>query len=197
MKIENGYVKINGASDLEDSSMAFGLATVLDYFIDSSGANPFLADSYFREDGMYQRCKDSKYLFSRDQTICLVAGLLRQHCQHLVTLDKVNGKDIFSPANRGHIRICQGLKPYWYQTLWFKAELWFSAKYAPLDELNQLFCQLLVHPNKSLLRWYCDMNPQWRVSLAEYWYAGKGHWRNEMDFCLHMIKKIEELNASS
>lgn len=182
MILENGFVKITGATDLEDSSMAAGLCAVFGHSTQSDLTiyiNPVT--------NMYQRCDNTKYLFSRDQTIPLVAGLYSKNLAFLVSAERINGKDILSPSVRGHIRICQGLKPYWHQTLNFKLDLWFSATFKPRDELNQLFCMLLVHPDKSLIKWYCEMNPFWQLAIQDYLCG----WREESELAELMIDNIK------
>ena len=177
MIIENGFVKIKGSTDLEDSSMAAGMCVLFEYILDEIDLN-----LYIKKDGMYQRCNNSKYLFSRDQTICLVSVLSEQ----FVSLDRVDGKDFFSPSDKGHIQRCKGQQASWFQDAWFWAELAFSAKVKPLDELNQLFCKMMIADVK-FIKWYCDNNSQWRDSLRNYWCD----WRNEKDFCEHVINVIE------
>ena len=177
MKLENGFVKISGATDLEDSSMAAGMCALFNYPIEVD------LNLYFKPDGMYQRCNNSVNTFSRDQTICLVSVLNKQ----FVSLDRVDGKDFFSPSDKGHIARCKGQQASWLQDTWFWAELYFSAKYKPLDELNQLFAKMMV-ADKRFIKWYCQANPQWRDSLRNYWCD----WRDEKDFCEHIIKVIEK-----
>lgn len=190
MRLVDGFVKIEGSSDLEDSSMAAGLCALFKYPIQVNLAL-YLKQPYHEWHSMYQRCDNSKYLFSRDQTIPLVAGLYTKGMTDFVGLERVDGKDIFSPSDRGHIRRCQGLKAYWYQDLYFWAELAFSAKVKPMEELNQLMAKLMV-ADKKFIKWYCKANPRWAESLRQYWWQGAGAWRNEKDFCEHMILKIQE-----
>jgi hypothetical protein len=207
MLLENGFVKIKGASDLEDSSMAAAMCVVFDYPIEVS-LSKYLKQPYYEWYSMYQRCDNSKYLFSRDQTLCLVAGLYLKGMSDFVGLERVDGHDVFSPANKGHVKRCQGLKASWFQDLWFWADLAFSAYVKPLEELNQLFCMMMIADVK-FMKWYCKANPRWREALRQYWYEGymvkkiredgsgfiwikEGNWRDEKEFCEHMICKIEE-----
>ena len=179
MTLENGFVKISGASDLEDSSMAAGLCVLFDY--------PLTIDlnNYLDEHLMYRRCKDSKYSFSRDQAVCLVAGYWKQARYDIVDANKINGKDILSPAVKGHIQRCKGLKSAWFQDSWLWLELWFSAKCKPLDELNQLFAMMMV-ADKKYIKWYVKANPQWQDAVHLYWCG----WRNEPEFAKLMIDVI-------
>ena len=190
MKIENGFVKIAGSSDLEDSSMAVGLCAIIQY--------PFseVVDimKYIKPDGKYQRCDNSKYLFSRDQTLCLVAGLNACGYKSFASLDRVDGKDIFSPANKGHIKRCQGLKANWFQDLWLKAEILFHAKFTPLAEPNQLIAMMMVAGDEYLKLWV-KHNKQWHRSINKYWCSEDGAWRGEPEFAAHMAKVIHERTA--
>jgi hypothetical protein len=183
LKIENGFVKIAGSSDLEDSSMAAGLCAFTNYF----GNITVSLNNYFDSKGFYRRCENSQYLFSRDQTICFLAGLWAQkYPKWKIDLKFVNGKDIMPPSVQGHVRRCKGLKSTWFQDQWLWAELYFSAKFKPMDELNQLFAMMLIADPK-FLKWYCKNNKVWRESLRSYWC----NWRNEPEFCEHFIKHIE------
>ena len=184
MRLENGFVKIEGSSDLEDSSMAAGMCVLFDYPIEVD------LRKYIKPNGMYQRCNNSKYLFSRDQTICLVAGLskVKLGLHSKSNLWRVDGKDWFSPANKGHIRRCDGLKASWFQDLWLKAEIMFHAKFTPLDEPNQLICMMLIAKIKYLKLWVRH-NKKWRESIRTYWEG----WRNEPYLSHLMIEKIEQL----
>jgi hypothetical protein len=137
---------------------------------------------------MYQRCADSKYLFSRDQTICLVAGLYLKGMSDFVSLDRVDGKDIFSPSVKGHIKRCQGGKASWFQDAWLWLDVWFHAKVKVLEEPNQLLCMMMVHPDKKYLKWWCANNPHWEMSIDVYWRG----WRGEPELAELMIKKIKE-----
>lgn len=180
---ELGQIKFNGVDDFEDGPVAAAMTVLFENSAEVEYHN------YMKSGGMYQRCKDSKYTFSRDQFICLAVVLYEYGRESLVSLSRVDGKDFMSPAIRGHERICKGLEPYWYQTLWFKMDLIFSAKFKPLEELNQLFCMLLVHPDQSLIKWYCGMNTQWRDAINLYF---RDSFRKEPELAKLMIEKIEE-----
>lgn len=180
MKLENGFVKITGASDLEDSPVAAGLCTIFDYPIE---IDPLL---YFNKNGMYQRCADSKYFFSRDQTIPLIALLRIKGLSHLVSLDHVDGKDVFSPSVKGHIKRCQGGKASWLQDTWLWLDVWFHAKVKPLEEPNQLIVMMWFADPK-YLKWWCANNPHWEMSIEIYWIS----WRNEPELAALMIAAIK------
>lgn len=199
MIYENGFYKPNGASDYEDSPVIAGMAVLFEYptehHIDMS--------IYVGEDGKYRRCPNAQYDVSRDQSVCLMAGLCKQGLTSLVSLDRVNGRDFMAPSIRGHEQRCKGNPASWFQNFWLKnIDLRWSAAFQPMDELNQLFCILEVAAlsgKPELMQWYCKQNSQWRESLRKYWYVGyinekgerEGNWRGEEAFCEHVIKHIE------
>ena len=181
MILENGFAKIKGASDLEDSSMAAGLCALLGFLkVDLS--------YYFDELGYYRRCENSVYTFSRDQFICLSAGLYKQGMGDLVSTDRVTGKDIMPPSVMGHVARCNGRKASWLQDLWLRMEMYVHAKLSPLGESNQLFCMLLV-AGPGWVKDYCRMNPHWHTSVTDYWCG----WRDEPELAKCIVRKIEEI----
>lgn len=191
MKLIDGYVKINNTTDFEDSSMATGLCALFGYFKDELN---FFDGKYIdfwkfiRPDGYYQRCPNSKYDFSRDQTLVLWAGMKANGQYYLVDKWRVTGKDLFSPANYGHLRRCQNKKSYWFQDQWLKAEIIYHAKVTPLEEPNQLICMMMIAGDEYLKLW-TSLNHQWQNSINKYF---RDSFRNEPEFAAHMIKVINE-----
>lgn len=187
-----GLPQVNGSTDLQDSAALAGIMTVfrwprlinLSKYILQDPKSPLVKFDYVRHP------LELVYDFSRDQTIALTSGFSVQ-APHLVDEKFITGKDILSPSVKGHIRRCRGETANFLQDAWFWADLWFSAKFKPLDELNQLFCMMQV-ADKKFMRWYCNANPQWRKALREYWFTGPGAWRNEEDLCEWMIARIDE-----
>lgn len=182
MKLENGFVKIMGASDLEDSSMAAGMCALFEYPIEFDILN------HLWPDGMYRRCRNSRYLFSRDQALCLVAGLYKRGFSQYVGLERVDGKDLFNPAARGHIKRCQSKKAWWFQDFFLRLEILAHALVTPLGEPNQLICMMMVHPDRKYLKLWCYLNSEWRKSINLYW----RNWRGEPELAELMIIRIEE-----
>jgi hypothetical protein len=72
------------------------------------------------------------------------------------------------------------------QTQIFKKQLENTAKNNRTGEQNQTFIQLMVHPDKSLTKWYCDMNPHWEAAVRK-WLLD----RDEPEFAELMVKKIK------
>lgn len=173
------YYVIEGASDEEDCSMFNGMLRLFEFKTD------ILLLSFIK--GIhYQRCKYSKYDFSRDQFIPLAAGYNADKLYAFVDLDRVNGKDFMSPTVKGHERRCQGRKANLWHDLWLLADLLVYSVFTPMGEPNQLICMLKVAGPK-WVRLYKKLNPRWRDALREYWCG----WRNEKEFCEWVIKDLE------
>jgi len=184
---ENGYVKIKGASDSEDSSMFAGIITLfelkeidLEKYIDIS------AKGYH-----YIRCKESIYSFSRDQFIALSSGFWKQGKYDLVKLEWIDGWDIFSPSQMGHVLRCQGKKTTWIQDKWLWLDVYYGCFFNPTQESNQLIAMMKVHPSKAYLKFWCKWNKQWANSIRNYWSENEGAWRGEPELAELMIKTIE------
>lgn len=181
-----GLPQVNGSSDLQDSAALAGMMTVFEWpqKIDLS---QYVKSEPFR---YVRHPLEEKYNFSRDQAVCLMAGLKKQNRPFLVQDWFITGKDFLSPSVRGHIARCQGSKSNWIQDLNFWADLYFSAKFKPLDELNQLFCMMMLADSK-FIKWYCDANPKWQQAVKNYWCENAGSWRNEPELAALMIEKIK------
>lgn len=184
---ERGFYVIEGASDMEDCSMFNGLIALFEYR--NVNLSNFITKDYKR---VYQRCPGSKYDFSRDQVVCLWAGLWKQQLYFAVDKKKITGKDLFSPANNGHYNWCRGLTNNWFNKLWLKAEILFHAKFKPIAEPNQLIAMMMVAGPEYLKLW-TKHNKFWAHSIAKYWFLDDGAWRNEQAFGEHMINTIERI----
>jgi hypothetical protein len=187
-----GLPKVTGASDLQDSSALAGIMTVFEWpqYID------MMSYLLFGNTVFYTRHPDElKYDFSRDQAICLVAGLSKQE-PSMVQERFITGKDWLPPSVMGHIRRCQGRKSSLFQDLWLWLDVAFHAKVTPTDEPNQLLCMMLCADVKYLKAW-CRWNSQWERSINRYWFAEDGAWRKEPELAAHMISKIKTLIFNS
>ncbi len=193
-----GLPKVSGATDLQDSAALAGIMTTFGWPQAIDLKQYIVFENCYRG-FVYVRhpVEDKGYDFSRDQFICLIAGLRTSGVigNFYVSKHRITGHDLLTPSVHGHIARCQGGKANWFQDAWFWADLWFSAKFKPLDELNQLFCMMMVADPK-FIRWYCKANPQWEKALRIYWYeglgVGLGDWRDEEELCEWMILKIRE-----
>ena len=210
MKFDNlGLPQVNGASDLQDSAALAGIMTVFEWPqkidlrqytapVETIIYRDKITDRLgqqesFKNINMYVRHPAQyKYNFSRDQAICLMAGMSVQLIDRNFWINPnfITGVDWLSPAVKGHIERCKGLKSSWFQDLWFWADLYFSAKFKPMDELNQLFCMMMIADSK-FIRWYCNANPHWPQAIKNYWCENDGSWRNEPELAALMIEKIK------
>lgn len=183
MILDNGFVRFKGVTDNEDSPVAAALAVMFDL--------PIAAQvdelEYFNEFGMYQRCNNSKYLFSRDQTIMLTTLFRLRNRSQLVSLSHVDGKDIFPPGVRGHVRRCKGETARWHQDQWLWMDVWFHAVHDPRGESNQLIAMMWFADDK-FIKWWCENNQYWRESITDY-FCG---WRDEPELAVVMIAAIEK-----
>jgi len=179
MKIDYlGLPQIEGSSDLQDSAMFAGMLTLF-------GVADIPVEKYV-DNGVYVRHpKEIKYDFSRDQAICLIAGLWKKGLFSLVNKDFVTGKDIFSPSVQGHFLRCQGKQASWYHNMWLRADILFHAKCKPLSESNQLICMMMV-AGPEYVRLWKRMNKDWNKSISYYWCG----WRDESDLSNNIIATI-------
>lgn len=176
-----GLPKDNGASDLQDSARLAGLMTVFGY----SGIP---LEKYVVGSSYVRHPNEAKYDFSRDQAVCLMAGLAVQGRHDLVNRDFITGKDIMSPAVQGHIRRCKGQKANLLQNAWLLLDVLFSALIKPMDESNQLLCILML-ADKMYLKLWLKLNRKWKESIREYWCG----WRGEPELAEKMIQVLESL----
>jgi len=179
-----GLPRDNGASDKQDSARLAGVAAIIGMF------PKFALNLYVLHIGKYVRHpQESKYSFSRDQSICLFAGLNSQKLSILVDPNYKTEGDIVSPSVRGHFRRCAGLEASWFQDAWLWLDVLFNCHVKPLTEPNQLVCMMLVHPDKKYLKYWTSKNKQWQDSINEYWNG----WRDEPTVSAAMINKIKSL----
>lgn len=176
-----GLPKENGADDLQDSARLAGLLSVFHI-----GENKIDLTLYIKEKRYIRHPNEYIYDFSRDQALCLMAGLYAQRLYHLVDLRLVTGHDIFSPSHRGHVKRCQNKKANWFENLWLKAEILYQAKFKPLNEPNQLLCMMVV-AGVDYLKIWTDNNPQWSEAIINYWCG----WRGEPQLAAELIADVQ------
>lgn len=186
MIAENGLVRFNGASNYEDSPVAAALALLFNMPLE-------INHNLYFNNYLYQRCPNAIYSVSRDQYIAIAAIIYLKEKNNndlkaLVDTSRVNGNDLLFVIG-GHTRICKGAAPSWIQDKMFKISLSRHATKTPLDELNQLLIMMMVHPDSTILKWYCKMNPMWDEAIRVYFYG----WRDEKELAEHMIKVINAL----
>lgn len=175
-----GLPKENGADDLEDSARLAGILTVFDI------NKKIPLDSYLKNKEYTRHPSGSKYDFSRDQAICLLAGLSRQGKFSIIKKEYINGNDILSPSVTGHIKRCHGDKSNTMENLWLWLDVAYHAIITPLEEPNQILCMMLI-ADKKYLKFWLKINRQWRESIRLYWCG----WRKEPELAEDMIKFLE------
>lgn len=196
MIFKDGYPKVNGASDFEDSSHLAGILAIMEHpeAVDCRKyvyrGNP-LGKEWFK----YVRCFSPQYDFSRDQAILLIAGLIKQGHGQYVNLAYITGRDILPPSVRGMVRIAQGKKPMCYQIAWLKAEIYFNAYLQPLEEPFQIIALCMTYGDEYLKLW-TELNPKWYWAIRRYLSQLDGSWRNEPELAEFVIDKIKARLAS-
>jgi len=190
MIFENGYPRVNGSSDFEDSSHLAGILAITNYE-NTADCRRYIKTEYgVLQKHTYVRCENTKYDFSRDQFILLAAGLIKQGYGDLVDLDYVTGRDIMPPSVRGVARIATGKKAWWFQGLWLKAEILWHSYVQPLEESNQIIALCSVYGDEYLKLW-TKHNKLWKWSIYRYWSQLDGSWRDEKELSEHVIKYVE------
>ncbi len=187
---EYGLPRDNGASDKQDSARLAGIMTVFHYpTVVTTHKYVVLGKNL---NTIYVRHpKEVIYNFSRDQALCLMAGLAEQGHSGLVNKEYITGVDIFSPAHNGHVARCQAKEASLLQAAWLWIDVVYSCYVTPLSEPNQLLCMLMM-ADEVYLRFWLKHNKQWRKAIRDYWCENEGAWRGERDLAEHMIKQLEE-----
>lgn len=176
-----GLPRDNGATDLQDSARLAGIMATF-------GIGNIPLEMYV-VNGKYVRHPDEViYDFSRDQAICLMAGLAKQFKYSLVNQDYVTGLDVFLPSAKGHIARCKGGKASYLQDAWLWLDILWACYKAPDHEVNQLVCILALAPPK-YLAYFKAHHPKWRENILEYW----GGWRGEKALGEAIITKLEAM----
>lgn len=196
-----GLPRDNGATDYEDSARLAGLMVLFRWPIPVDLSKyvvlrkaAYLTDIIFakfpEKIGMYVRHPyESKYDFSRDQAICLIAGLKMQDRMDLINRKFIHGKDWLSPSHIGFINICKGEKASWFQKLWFWFDVLWNAFVSKHDvETNQLICMLLIYDHK-YLRFWLKYKKQWQDTIFHYWCG----WRDEPELAYLMVRYLENI----
>jgi hypothetical protein len=147
--------------------------------------------------------------FTRDQLLCLVAGLHHkgciEACQGLLRAAIARGNraqntekdapgtaktfpdgpDWLTPSNMNHLRICAGEQPGLLGKLWLIAEVFISSKLAPAAEPNQLIAMCVV-AGASYVKLLKNSNPKLRDAVEAYWTG----WRNEEEVSQLIIASL-------
>lgn len=182
-----GLPRDTGATDWMDSSRLAGIVRLFEV------KSKIPIDLYVK-DKKYVRYPftENPYDFSRDQTLCLVAGLYKAGFSFLVDENYVTGKDIFMPSHTGHMRRCAKQKPTLLQKAWLWADVTYSAFVKPMNEPNQILSMTYVaylQGETSYLKFWLKHNKTWQESITEYWNG----WRDEKDLSQLMIDTLTKI----
>jgi len=166
----------SSATDKQDSARLAGLMTVVEW--------PQKIDLiYYCLTGYYRRHpKEYIYDFSRDQLVCLLAGLRKSNRNSYWLTLKANGKDFIPPSVNG----LRTHKPTFIQRLWAKADVIAHALFTPLSESNQVIC---IADAYGLLPLWIKLNKRWRESVTIYWVTSRDV--GEPELAEHIIKYVE------
>lgn len=189
MRWQDGYPCDSGSTDGQDSARLAGIMSVFSY-----PRTPWLPN-YVNVHGKYgsweylrHPVEGNKYKFSRDQAVCLFAGLkFQSNSVFLFTQYKPENGDFISPSVRDHFRICAGYKPTFLGQLWLIFDIFYMTSFGMNHEQNQILCMLAVHPKKFFLDLYVWLHPDWTKPHYEYWSG----WRGEKELADHIIKWVE------
>ncbi len=183
---EQGFPRDTGATDFKDSARLAGMMAIV-----GDPRTPNLA-KYFWDGLPVRHPMYSTSDFSRDQLLCLVAGIKMQGLWHSnIHLYKPTNGDWISPSHKDHLRRCARLPDTWLGRQWLKLDILFHAKVTPLAEPNQLIAMLIIAGPEWVKRW-TDANQYWRTSIANYWCT----WRGEGGLADDLITKIEAILQS-
>lgn len=178
---ELGLPRDTGATDLQDSARLAGISTAF-------GHVNFDCTKYVVNGKYVRHPNEAIYDFSRDQAICLMAGLHAMGRSDLVNESYITGKDVLSPSVKGFIARCQGKKATLFQDLFLIIDIMWASYVKPRHELNQLLCMLQLAPSK-YLKLLKSHHPSIEENVVNYW-AG---WRDEPALASSILQKVWSL----
>lgn len=179
-----GYPRPTGATDFADSPHTSGVMWLADHPLKPSPLLYYAGGKYIRHPA------EDRYDMSRDNAILLMYALHKAGNSDIVDLGLIDGKDIFSPAVHGFVRIIKGLKPWPWQTWWFNRELETNWTLQKLEEPFQLIVMADVYGPEYLARW-TRANNLWRWAIRRYYSELDGRWRGEPELAELAISVIE------
>jgi hypothetical protein len=197
----NGLPVDTGASDSQDSArlagmMAIaGLANYCELYVVEGKGRRHPTDSF--------QGANNPDKFSRDQLMCLIAGLGEFPSRELLAAAHTagnraqnwmedNGKAKWYGADRLttlnmqvlEIRAGERAKLSLFARMQLAAELTLKRVFTPLGEPNQLISMCYVSGNLSMLD---RLWPQWELAVVEYWCG----WRGEPELAHALIRAIK------
>lgn len=215
----HGLPRDTGATDFADSSRLAGLLATFGHpAMNANLISLYVVDGnqgvrYPFQDPMGNLSSNNPKNFTRDQLLCLAAGLASLGRQDLclrlyeaakarnnraqnVEADVVgsvkefpNGADILSPSDMNHLRICAGKGGTIGGYAWLLIDIGFNALFARKSEPNQLMCKCKIAGRFFIKLWRL-LNWNLDEAIREYWCAGEGAWRAEPELADFLILKF-------
>jgi hypothetical protein len=180
-----------------DSSRATGIMALFDSKFDQQ----IIAKHYTQNEGFVRHPTQTKWNdpkdFSRDQLLCLVAGMKKSGLSSLVRREFFrqywkgicpNG-DLLGPEFFWHVIRCG--RVYWLYFLWPIGivsqiiHIIYMTKVAPRQEQNQTIAIAAI---SDLLWLWVFLHPNWKQSIRDYWSG----WRNQNEIAEFLIEQIEQ-----
>lgn len=216
MKFIDGLPVDTGASDCADSSRLAGMMALVGHedAVDCARYLIGVKDSGYLQGRRHttdtHNLANDPRTFSRDQLLCLAAGLAAQGkytalqdlyyaarkrgnvAQNDLQDDgslKPYGADWIAPHMMGAMAVASGIKPKLslYEDLWLKAHIMFDSKFNALGEHNQLIAVCFMAGDE-YVRLFRTSLPFYRDALRNYW----GGWRGEPELAELIIAAIEK-----
>jgi len=211
----HGLPKDTGASDYADSSRLAGLMATFGHPVMTAEliAQYVIGDQGVRypyQDPTGNLSSNNPKNFTRDQLMCLAAGLNKMRRPDLVlklykaaqdrwyrgqnteadvvgsTKKFPDGADILTPAHMNHLRMCADQSPTILGRINLIVDILFNAYVNPMAEPNQIMCMCEIAGPKyvKLLR---RLNKKLDAAIREYWCG----WRGEPELAEMLIEKFK------
>lgn len=215
----HGLPRDTGATDFADSARLAGLIATFGHPAMTADkiALYVIADQGVRypfQDPMGNPSSNNPKNFTRDQLICLAAGLKTLRRPDLAlklyraaqdrwwrgqnteadvvgsTKKFPNGADLLGPDVMSHLKNCADQGTTFFGNVVLVASIMFNAYVKPMSEPNKIMCLCKIAGPKyvKLLR---RLNPKLDDAIREYWCSGAGAWRNEPELAEFLINNFK------
>ncbi len=203
-----GLPKDSGASDYMDSARLAGLMACFGH-----PKAPDMRKYLINGEGVRHPVEfpsNNPNNFTRDQLMCLAAGLKAQGREAEVkvlydaavsrfyraqnseadvpgsTKQFPNGADFLTPSNMNHLRICAGMSPSWLGKMWLMIDIAANGLFFSKEEPNQLMA-MCASAGSFYVKALRLANRKLDKSITDYWSG----WRMESDFAQFLIQKFK------
>lgn len=199
-----------GATDMMDSARIAGMLAIINH-LKTPPLSRYIISDNLGVRHPYEYPSNNPLNFTRDQLLCLVAGLYKQSdtssCKKLYEAAKFrgwraqntesdvpgsvkkfpDGPDWLSPSHRMVLSICAGNRGNLLGYIWLFFDIIFNTLFTPNREPNQLLAMLSIVSPK-WLRLYKFVTPKWKEAVRSYW----GGWRREPELANLIINHFEK-----